>query len=165
MKKKLWIFIAVLLVAFSVVLSVPVQAEPSENVSGLWRYQPFILDMQVIHGTTFLKTYENATWAGTFSGTSTEDGKVVIDPSGAWTFRGIVHFEGSVNGKSGRMTMYASGSRPDGFSDWRGTWEIKYGTGELADLHGQGDWWGPGAPGPEQWGDIYYSGNISFGSD
>lgn len=57
MHKRLSIIIAMLLVAFLAVLSAPVQAEPAENASGLWRYQPFILDMQVVHGATYLKTF------------------------------------------------------------------------------------------------------------
>ncbi len=32
----------------------------------------------------------------------------------------------------------------------------------VANLRGQGTWWGPGAPAPEVWGDIDYEGNYHF---
>ncbi len=88
----------------------------------------------------------------------------MIDLSGAWSFKAYVSFEGEVNGKSGTLKMYAAGSRPDVFTDWSGSWKILSGTGDLSDLRGRGPWWGPGAPGVGQWGDIYYSGEIQFGS-
>jgi len=111
---------------------------------------------------TFLKTFEEGWWSGTFNGSSTEDGTVVIHCSGAWSFKAIVSFEGSVAGKMGTLTMSVVGSRPDGLADWEGRYVILSGTGELASLRSQGTWWGPGAPAPGEWGDIYYDGNYHF---
>jgi hypothetical protein len=45
---------------------------------------------------------------------------------------------------------------------WQGNWVILSATGELAGLHGQGAWWGPGAGGPELPGLIYYDGTYHF---
>lgn len=162
MKKRLLILITVLMVVLLVTLSVPAYAGPSENAEGLWQYQPFIEEMRFAGGNIFLETFENGSWSGTFTGTSTEDGKVVIHSSGTWSFKGIVSFEGEVNGKSGKLTMRAVGSRPDAFTDWTGKWVILSGTDDLITLRGQGTWWGPGAPAPGEWGDIYYSGNVHF---
>jgi hypothetical protein len=141
---------------------VPVQAGPPEGASGLWQYKPYILEAREAGGNTFLKTFEEGLWTGTFHGTSTEDGKVVIHRTGAWSFNAIVSFQGEVHGKSGTLEMSVVGKAPDGTSDWQGKWVILSGTGELATLRGQGTWWGPGAPEPETWGDIYYAGKIHF---
>lgn len=162
MKKRSLLLIAVLMVALLSALSVSVHAGPPTMAEGLWEYQPFIEDMRFADGNTFLETFENGKWSGTFSGTSTEDGKVVIHSSGAWSFRGIVSFEGDVNGRSGTLTMHVVGTRPDAFTDWTGKWVILSGTDDLATLRGQGTWWGPGAPDVGLWGDIYYSGKIHF---
>ena len=61
--------------------------------------------------------------------------------------------------------MDAIGDRPDAASDWRGTWIITSGTGDLEGLRGHGTFWGPGwlPPDggsdecPEGMGVVYYS--------
>ncbi len=160
MKKKLFVLLMVLL-ALSMV-SITALAGPPEKAEGLWQYQPFILDARVAGCNTFLTTFENGIWTGTFEGTSTEDGKVVIHCNGAWSYKAIVSFEGYVDDKYGTLKMSVVGKRPDGLADWQGKSVILGGTGELANLRGQGTWWGPGAPAPEVWGDIYYEGNYHF---
>ena len=162
MRKMLLALLTVLMISLLSTLSTPAHAGPPTDVEGLWQYQPFIEKMRFADGNTFLETFENGLWSGTFSGTSTEDGKVVIHSSGSWSFKGKVFFDGMVNGKSGKLTMRVVGSRPDALTDWQGKWVILSGTGDLTTLRGQGTWWGPGAPAPEQWGDIYYSGQIHF---
>ena len=160
MKKKLFVLLMVLM-ALSMV-SITALAGPPEKAEGLWRYKPEILDDKQAGCNTFLTTFENGIWTGTFAGTSTEDGKVVIHCNGAWSFNAIVSFEGSVDDKYGTLKMSVVGKRPDGLADWQGKSVILGGTGELANLRGQGTWWGPGAPAPEVWGDIYYEGNYHF---
>ena len=160
MKKKL--LVLSILLALLLLLTIPALAGPPQNAEGLWQYQPFILEAKEAGCNTFLTTFENGLWTGTFEGTSTEDGKVVIHCNGAWSFNAIVSFEGSVAGKSGTLKMSVVGKRPDAFSEWEGKSVILSGTGELAQLRGQGTWWGPGAPAPEEWGDIYYEGKYHF---
>jgi hypothetical protein len=150
--------IIVLLIA----VTLPVQAGPPQNASGLWQYQPFIMEAREAGCNTFLTTFENGLWTGTFEGTSTEDGKVVIHCNGSWSFNAIVTFEGKVDGREGTLEMSVNGSRPDETADWFGRWVITDGTDGLKNLRGQGTWWGPGAPAPEEWGDIYYGGNYHF---
>ena len=137
-------------------------AGPPDTAEGLWQYQPFIESARTAGCNTFLDTFENGLWSGTFEGTSTEDGKVVIHCSGAWSFNAIVSYVGTVNGQSGTLRMSVEGSRPDGVSEWHGRWVILGGTEELKTLRGQGTWWGPGAANPGEWGDIYYEGDIHF---
>lgn len=160
MNKKVWMLVTIFVVVL--VLSASVQAGPPDTAEGLWRYQPFIVGARTAGCNTFLDTLENGLWSGTFEGTSTEDGKVVIHCSGAWSFKAIVSYDGTVNGQAGTLRMSVVGSRPDAFTDWHGRWVILSGTGELATLRGQGTWWGPGAPDVGQWGDIYYEGNVHF---
>ena len=145
------------------VLSIPALAGPPETAEGVWQYKPTIVDVRMADGNTFLTTTEEGIWTGTFVGTSREEGQVVIHRSGFWSFNGLVFFdEVTVDDKSGTLVMSAVGKRADVFTDWQGKWVILSGTGDLANLRGQGTWWGPGAPDVGQWGDIYYSGNIHF---
>jgi hypothetical protein len=166
MRKMLLTLLTVLMISLLSTLSTPVSAGPPTDVGGLWQYQPFILGVREAGCNTFLTTFENGIWTGTFEGTSTEDGKVVIHCSGSWSFNAIVSFgEVTVDGKMGTLEMSVVGGRPDEVTDWEGKWVILSGTGDLATLRGQGTWWGPGASGPEEWGDIYYSGQIHFEPD
>lgn len=144
------------------ILSTPALAGPPKEAEGLMRYTPTVVDVRVADGNTFLHTTEEAEWTGTFSGNSTEDGRVVIHSSGRWSFKALGSFVGMVDGKSGTMEMSLNGTRPDESSDWKGRWVILSGTDELANLRGQGTWWGPGSAGPGHWGEISYSGRIHF---
>jgi len=149
-----------------VILSAPlmsVQAGPPATAEGLWQYIPTIESSRTAGCNTFLETVEDGWWTGTFVGTSTEDGKVVIHCSGDWSFNAIVSYTGAVNGYTGTLKMSVEGSlRPEESSDWHGRWVILSGTDGLATLRGQGTWWGPGSPGPGEPGDIYYEGNVHF---
>ena len=161
MKKKIFVLLITL-----VILSlgaIPVFAGPPALATGLWQYTPYILDVKEAGCNTFLDTFENGVWAGTFQGTSTEDGKVVIHCSGAWSFNAIVSFDPvTVDGKLGTLKMSVVGSRPDAEADWQGKWVIISGTGELENLRGQGTWWGPGSPEVGVQGNIPYEGNYHF---
>lgn len=164
MKKLLLTLLTVLMISLLFTLSTPVQAGPPTNAAGIWRYKPTIVSTREAGCNTFFTTNEEGIWMGTFQGTSTEkNNTVVIRCSGAWSFKGTVIFsEVTVNGKSGTLEMSVAGARSDEKSDWRGKWVIIDGTDDLASLQGQGTWWGPGAPAPDEWGDIYYAGNIHF---
>ena len=161
MKRMSLAVLTVVVVLSTLLLSV--HAGPPANAEGLWRYQPFLEDLRVASCNTFMNTVENGIWTGTFEGTSTEDGIVVLHCSGSWSFNAIVTFsEVTVEGHSGTLVMSVEGSTPDAYTDWHGRWVILRGTDELATLRGQGTWWGPGAPDWGEWGDIYYEGNFHF---
>ena len=162
MKKIVQLLVVLSVVALAFMASSPAMAGPPEAAEGLWQYTSTILDVRLAGCNTFVKTFENGLWTGTFDGISTEDGQVVIHCNGAWSFNAIVSFEGTVEGRYGTIEMSVVGTRPDAFSDWEGKFVILSGTGELANLRGQGVWYGPGAAGPGVWGDIYYDGNYHF---
>jgi len=156
-----------ILIIVLTVLALPVLAKGDKEPDGLWQYKPHLVNSRLAGGNTFLTTWEEGIWTGTFEGASREDGEVVIHRSGAWSFKATVTFESvTVEGKTGSLVMSVVGKRPDGTSDWAGKWTISCGTGDLAALRGHGTWWGPGAPAPEQWGDIWYEmGNLHFDYD
>jgi hypothetical protein len=162
MKKTAWILVTVLMVVLA--LSIPAQAGEKIAAGGLWRYTPYILDVRIAGGNTFVHTHEDGVWTGTFEGLSTEDGHLVIhSSSGFRSFRATVTFsQVTVDGKSGTLEMSAVGKELSPGQGWEGRWVITGGTGDLASLRGQGTWWGPGAPAPGVQGDIYYAGEIHF---
>ena len=67
-----------------------------------------------------------------------------------------------VDGKSGGLILSIVGNLPAGVLHWYGHWVILEGTGDLANLRGQGYWWGPGSDGPGLWGQLFYDGNYHF---
>jgi hypothetical protein len=67
MKKKLFVLMIVLVVLS--LIAIPALAGPPEKAEGLWRYQPFILGVKEAGCNTFLTTFENGEWSGTFEGT------------------------------------------------------------------------------------------------
>ena len=148
---------------FLLAITVSVQAGPPEYASGLWLYTPYIVTSREAGCNTHLTTFEESIWSGTFNGTSTEDARVIVHCKGNWSFKGTVDFPNvEVQGQSGTLKMTVNGSRPDGSAWWVGHWTITDGGGELEKLRGQGVFWGPGAPAPEQQGEIYYAGNVHF---
>ncbi|MCP4409845.1 MAG: hypothetical protein GY807_19290 [Gammaproteobacteria bacterium] len=179
MKRKFFVLLAVIMMVS--VVSITAFATPPEDAGGDWYYMPTILGVKVAGGNTFLTISDIGNWKGTFDGESedcaafpfevcalSEDyGTVVIHRSGLTFYKGVNTFPAvTVDGKMGRLEMRVNGSKPVG-SDWQGHWVITNAEGDLAGLHGQGTWWGPGYNPeiPELWGEIHYSGNIHFGSD
>jgi hypothetical protein len=165
------------------VFAIPASAGPPSPVAGTWYYLPYVkvLDdsgecvkpeeddkrppcQRSVGGNTFMETYEDGWWEGSFDGTSVDHGKVVIHRSDLWTFNALVYFEGEVNGASGTLVLSVNGSRPTSDAEWEGRWVILSGTGELETLHGQGNWWGPGwlSDHPDEPGVIPYNGKVHF---
>ena len=121
--------------------------------------------IRMADGNTFAETYEDAEWMGGFAGVTTDDCRVVIHSSGAWSYKAIASFQGIVGGREGTLQIAMAGARPSGDAEWQGGWVILDGGGELATLHGRGTWWGLGAPGVWVSGDISYKGTIHFDPD
>ena len=108
---------------------------------------------------------EEGRWTGTFNGMSYEAGTLVIHCTGRFSFSATVTFSDvEVHGKHGGLVMRVEGSKTDPIADWYGSWTLVAGTGELVNLRGRGDWWGPGyIPGVTvEWGEIYYDGRIKW---
>lgn len=162
--RKISLLLVVMIVLVVMPLA-PAAASTPTDVSGTLYYTPYPApdsESKVAGGNTFLETIEYSRWVGSFEGVSFDECDVVIHRSGAWQYRAIAYFDGSVNGQVGELTLRLSGSRPDASSDWTGQWVILSGTDGLANLHGQGTFYGPGSPGFGDEGEITYEGQVHF---
>jgi len=160
-KKKL--SISLTLVIMLCLAAIPAFASPPKNANGVWYYIPIELTFdKEAGGNEFFQLVEAGIWTGTFQGSSIDNGSVVFYNSGKVSFKGIVNFEGEVEGKTGTLSIKVNGRKSDPTADWKGHWVIIDGGGELSDLHGQGKWWGPGynPAFPEEYGVIYYDGKV-----
>lgn len=163
MRKKRSALLTLGVVALLVATAMPVQAGQPQDGGGLWQYTPTVVGERQAGCNLILTTTEAAIWTGTFEGESTEAGRVIFHCSGSASFKATVTFdEVTVDGKTGSLEMSVTGRFPAGGTEWDGRGTILSGTGDLENLRGQIKWWGPGAPGPGEQGDIYYSSKIHF---
>jgi hypothetical protein len=173
------VLLLVVSLTLSLAMSIPVQAEePAADADGLWCYEPDITRILPIGdphpqpppGKAFVSAVYNSLWTGFLSGESADTGLIVahlVDSNPVpLLFVGTSSFTSAeVGGASGGLELDAVGDRPDPTSDWRGTWAISSGTGDLKGLRAHGTFWGPGFPPPENGTDecppgkgvIYYS--------
>ena len=189
MNKKLFVLLAVIMVLSMVSCSAPTDSPEGEgDADGVWCYMPVFESIKPITfdpyegdpGKEFQQVPYVSEWTGIFNGSSTDYGLLIFHildpnaPSAPMAFVDAAWFaEVEVDGKVGGLGMDAIGDRPDPTADWRGTWVITSGTGELENLRGHGTFWGPGwlPPDggtdecPEGMGVIYYSGSIHFESE
>ena len=101
---------------------------------------------------------DEGTWGGTFDGTETEYGILVIYCNGNMSYKGDLTFVGSVEGRSGTLEMRTVGTCCHEEYLWEGTWTILSGTGDLKNLRGHGTWFGdPGS--------LEYDGKYHFEPD
>jgi len=177
MRKMLLTPLIVCMVALLSMLSIPVHAITPIPVEGYFDYYYAITDVRVSEeGNTFLYATEWETWKGDFEGTAVAVFRVGIfleEPAVFWNVWLRSTLTGTVDGKSGTLVIELVGKKPLG-EDWYGQWMIISGTGDLANLHGRGTWWGPGfedangngvpdsgdIPGARP--DIWYSSEIHF---
>lgn len=161
--RKISLLLLVVMVMLVFMQSTPVAASTPADVSGTLYYIPSLAgEPKIAGGNTFLDTTEDSRWEGSFVGVSFDECNVVIHRSGSWAYNAIAYFEGSVDGRTGELTLRLNGSRPDAFSDWEGQWVILGGTEGLANLHGQGIFYGPGSPGFGEEGAVTYEGQVHF---
>ena len=165
MRKVLLASLVICMLALLSTLSMSVHATQPTTASGIWTYTPTIIlpSVRFADGNMFFEATSEDVWTGTFEGHSHCVERVVIHPSGSWNAEGLCTFEScTVTGESGTLVIHFVGTKPGPTADWSGRWVILSGTGDLANLHGQGTWWGPGAPAPGVEGFVDYSGQIHF---
>lgn len=106
----------------------------------------------------FLTTFENAEWTGVFEGESRDYGVLISDPPLApQAFVATVVFdEVEVKGVEGGLVLDVHGGLDRG--QWTGKFTISSGSGDLSEVWGRGNWWGPGFDPavPDECGVIYY---------
>jgi hypothetical protein len=153
------------------------------GADGIWCYTPNLGNLNVLDigayppGKVFISATYRGEWTGVFhGGDSPEDvavsedtglavGHEIPDPTGFFPmlFVGTVSFaDVQVGSASGGLEMDVAadilGASPAEFTEWRGSWIITSGRGDLSNLRGHGTWWGPGWQGdPNECGIIYYS--------
>ena len=166
MKCKRSIALLALVLTLVLVPAVITHATPPTIASGIWYYTPWIASTRFADGNMFMEAYTDLPdpdrWEGTFDGISVDEYKGVIHSTGAWNAMGVALFDGFVGDREGTLVIWFVGKKQDMLADWSGTWVILSGTGELANLRGQGTWWGPGAPDVGIEGSVEYSGKIHF---
>lgn len=161
MKKLRMIMVAVAVVALLSMAVMPVDASPPLPAAGYFDYVP---DMEhaifrQANGNTFFFAISDDLWVGTFAGPGHTEEYVEFFASGSGRVVGRSTIDCTVNGRQGVLVLQLEGRIAAGEPEWQGQWTIVSATGELANLHGRGIWWGPGF---DHNPDIYYSGEIHF---
>lgn len=113
-------------------------ASLTTTASGTWAATSvtFNSSHDVGGGVTIDDVTAHVSYTGTFTGTSIVHGFLVFLPDGSAFFHDDDTFTGTVNGKSGTVTIEATG-KASAAGDYRSTRIIVGGTGALAHLHGR----------------------------
>ena len=165
--KKVLILLLLLVV---IVLPAAAQAGSKIDVEGYFTYVPlgcevdrWANDVHILRNCRDVGDY----FAGDFLGTSTEvydfvmhgaDPDVPFDYEYGW-YKGTTTFTGTVAGRQGTMVLMLVGTSPGDLFTWSGTWRILRGTGELANIRGQGVWGNIEDP---EYPGVHYEGQIHF---
>ena len=167
MRKMLLTPLIVCIVALLSLLSMPVHATKPITVSGAWSWMAPSADFNVIrvaHGNTFVSAVEIDQFTGTFEGSG--NGVFTLEMHPCFnTGQGQTLFTGTVLGKSGTLVIKWVGNTKNDLGYWWFEWTILSGTGELANLRGQGTGWGPGPEFLDEYGEVELSGKIVFMPD
>lgn len=134
----MWILVCMLLP----VASAPGHASESVQVLGEIDYWFQVTGMRQAGPNLFMDAAEQEEYRGDLEGTGNSVFTVGMFRD-FWTVWLRSEFVGVIDGRDGTLVMQLVGKKPVG-EDWYGTWVIISGTGELANAHGQGTWWGPG---------------------
>jgi hypothetical protein len=111
-------------------------ASPPISASGTLTYQSATFNsIRSAGGNTIIDLSATVAYTGTFSGTSTLHGTLILHPNGTANFHDIETFTGTVNGVSGTVTLNLNGSA-DAASVVSATDVILDASGDLAGLHG-----------------------------
>jgi len=156
MRKMLSATLIACMLALLSALSIPVvQASPVTNAEGTLTWLVVNFEGQRTAGVnTIYQGTSTIAAGGTFTGDVT-DAWVEVWHTNFLNLRDVLAFTGTVDGKSGTLTIRLVGTATLPDLEWTGQWEIIRSTGDLANLEGQGSWWGTG-------NNVEYSGLIQF---
>lgn len=106
----------------------------------------------------FMTAFYNSEWTGVFEGESRDYAVLIADPPLEPTsFTETVVFDDvRVKGVEGGLVLDVNGGYDRG--QWSGKFTISGGSGDLSEISGSGNWWGPGfdVTSPDECGVIYY---------
>ena len=129
-------FVTIALVVLIAIRGIGLALSPRTEASGT-----FISTSTTIHSVMeerfneIIDLSSKITYTGTFTGTSTLQGTLVVHRDDSTNFHGLETFTGSVNGVSGTLTFEVVGSS-NAYQMIQLTKSITSGTGELASLYG-----------------------------
>lgn len=134
-----------LLVCVAVVLTMSLTpsagAGKAKSASGSWTWENTGFNpVDVGDGCQYFTGSEEATWTGTFRGTSHDDFAGIQTPDQSMGGALTVSFIGKVGHVRGRMFMHITFWSPITSLFMDGTWAIKGGSGGLTGVHGKGTW-------------------------
>jgi hypothetical protein len=111
-------------------------ASPPTSASGTFTYTSSTFNsIQEAGGNLIIDLSATVSYTGTFTGTSTLHGILILHANGRANFHDVETFTGTVNGVSGTVTFDLNGSSdPEGAV--KATATIVGATGDLAGLHG-----------------------------
>ncbi|MFX0050383.1 MAG: DUF3224 domain-containing protein [Candidatus Hermodarchaeota archaeon] len=144
-----------------------VQTSELISASGTWSWRTpatggYFDVTKLANGNIFISADADEVFTGTFDGTAYDVFILTVHSKGFATGQGRTLFTGTVLGKSGTLLIQWTGNTKNDADWWWFKWMILSGTGELANLHGQGASWGPGPAGVGVWGGVDYTGKIFF---
>lgn len=162
MKTKLSAPLAIIMVLCVVWIAGCAPAAHVGDADGVWCYLPRKGEADIIKTVGRNAIYamaDDGDWTGTITGSSEDYGTVMIRSSGQRLYIGVISFASvDVGGRSGGLEMHVIGELQDTGSDWKGTWAITDGTGDLEGTTGRGSWWGTGWQSDyEECGVLHYS--------
>jgi Protein of unknown function (DUF3224) len=118
-------------------------ASPPTAASGSFTYTSSTFNSVLSAGGNLIVDLSaTVSYTGTFSGTSTVEGTLIIHADGSANFHDVETFTGTVNGVSGTVTFDLTGGNRPGFTDFHATDTIISASGGLAGLHGVLNWEG-----------------------
>jgi hypothetical protein len=96
--------------------------------------------MRTAGGNTIIDLSATVSYTGTFTGTSTLHGILIVHADGSANAHDVETFTGTVNGVSGTVTFDLTVRNGPGFTDFHATDTIISASGGLAGLHGLLNW-------------------------
>ena len=129
------------LIALSTLVLAPAtaNASPPTEVSGTYEFvKTSILDIRQAGGNTIIKDVANLDQYGDIEGSAIFERTIILHSDGKYNVQGIDTITASVGDKSGTLTLWITGTGDMIAGTVQCKWTILSGTGELANLRGQG---------------------------
>ena len=134
--RRLYLLLVPLVVLFAVAAASGAAASPPTLASGtVGNTSATFNSVRAVGENLIIDLSATASYTGTFAGTSTINGTLILHPDGSANFHDVEVFTGTVNGVPGTVTFNLNGSN-DSAGAVRATATIVDATGGLAGLHG-----------------------------
>lgn len=134
--------LSLLVFAAATALAAPAAASPPKPATGTFAVvTATTTDVRTADGNTFLTVTRTAVLSGTFTGTTTDEVRIVMHSNGTTSVHGTGTCVCTVEGRSGTFDyrFQGSGTFPTTLA---GRYVVRHGTGGLEGLHGVGSFSG-----------------------